>query len=218
MLLQTELERFRAAFMETAPAGLREAMARADLDLAASGLIERARKAGDEAPDFALPEARGGVVRLSTLAARGPVVVSFYRGGWCPYCRLELTALQHVWPQIRASGASLVAISPQTPAEAVAMAEHEGLTFPLLHDAGNAAAAAFGLVFDLAEELRPIYAQFGHALPDCNGDASWRLPIPATYVVDADRTIALAFLDVDYRNRLEPAEIVAAVAALGAAR
>jgi peroxiredoxin len=218
MLLKAELERFRATFMQTAPADLREAMARADLDLAASGLVERARKAGDAAPDFVLPEARGGVLRLSTLAAQGPVVLSFYRGGWCPYCRLELSALQQVWPQMQACGASLVAISPQTPAEAIGMAHHDGLTFPLLSDAGNAVATAFGLVFDLAEELRPIYARFGHALPDRNGDASWRLPIPATYVVDEDRTIALAFLDVDYRHRLEPSEIVAAVAALGAAR
>ena len=214
MLLRTELEHFRADFMQRAPVEIREAMARADLDLAASDMIDNARKAGDTAPDFALPEARGGTARLAGLAAQGPVVLSFYRGGWCPYCALELTALQRIWPDVRRCGASLIAISPQTQSESLRTAQQGGLTFPLLSDTGAAVASSFGLVFDLAEELRPIYARFGHALPDRNGDASWRLPIPATYVIDRDMAIALAFLDVDYRNRLEPAEIVAVLSAL----
>ncbi|HVM98573.1 MAG TPA: peroxiredoxin-like family protein [Caulobacteraceae bacterium] len=214
MLLKPDLERFRAEFMAKAPAEVRSAMARADVELAASGLIERALKAGDAAPDFALPEARGGTVRLSARLSEGPVVLSFFRGGWCPYCSLELRALQTVLGEIRRAGAELLAISPQTLRASRATAEQFGLAFPVLSDARAAVATAFGVVFDLADELRPLYARFGHALPDRNGDDSWRLPIPATYVIDRDQTVALAFLDIDYSHRLEPADIVATVAAL----
>lgn len=214
MDLKTALDGFRAEFMATAPAEVREAMAREGLDLAASGLVATALKAGDAAPDFALPEARGGVVRLSALLARGPVVLSFYRGGWCSYCSLELQALQSVWPEIQRLGASLVAISPQRPDASLATAERNALAFPVLSDPGNVVAAAFGLTYDLAQDLRPVYARFGHALPDVNGEASWRLPVPATYVLNRDQSIALAFIDVDYRNRLEPDQIIAVLGAL----
>jgi len=149
-LLKAELEHFRTDFMARAPGEVREAMTRADLELAASELIARAVKAGDQAPDFALPEARGGSARLSGLAAQGPVVVSFYRGGWCPYCTLELKALQRIWPDLRRVGASLVAVSPQTRSESLKTARQNSLTFPLLSDAGAAVAEAYGVVYDLA--------------------------------------------------------------------
>jgi len=217
MHLKSALDGFQAEFIAKAPAEVREAMARADLDLAAAGLVDTALKAGDDAPDFVLPEARGVVVRLSSLLAAGPVVLSFYRGGWCPYCGLELRALQDILPEIQRLGASLAAISPQRLDEGRSTVEKNALAFPVLSDVGNVVATAFGLTFDLANELRPIYARFGHALPDVNGDDSWRLPVPATYVIDQDRSIALAFIDVDYRNRLEPAEIVATLRALARA-
>ena len=107
-----------------------------------------------------------------------------------------------------------MAISPQTPDESLSTAEKNALAFAVLSDTGSATAKAFGIAFDLAEELRPVYARFGHALPDKNGDESWVLPIPATYVIDRDETIVLAFVDVDYRNRLEPAEILAVLQGL----
>jgi peroxiredoxin len=138
-------------------------------------------------------------------------VVSFYRGGWCPYCNLELRALQAVLPQVRALGAHLVAISPQTPDESLSTAEKNALAFQVLSDTGSRTARGFGIAFDLAEELRPIYARFGHALPDRNGDDTWVLPIPATYVVGQNGRIALGYVDVDYRNRLAPSEVVEAL-------
>jgi peroxiredoxin len=171
-------------------------------------------KAGDPAPDFRLPDVRGCQVRLRDLLAKGPVVVSFYRGGWCPYCNLELRALQNALPEIKQLGAQLVAISPQTPDESLSTAEKNELEFAVLSDIGSATAKAYGIAFDLTEELRPIYSRLGHALPDKNGDDSWILPIPATYVIDKDGIVALAFVDVDYRNRLEPAEIVATLKTL----
>ncbi len=214
MTLKVELDAFRSSFMSNAPAEVREAMTRADMELAASGIARRAIKAGDLAPDIRLPDARGGQVRLRELLAKGPVVVSFYRGGWCPYCNLELRALQNALPAIRQLGAELVAISPQTPDESLSTAEKSELAFAVLSDTGSATAKAYGIAFDLAEELRPIYTRFGHSLPDKNGDDSWVLPIPATYVIDTKGVVVLAFVDVDYRNRLEPAEILSALGCL----
>jgi peroxiredoxin len=214
MSLKAELDAFRADFMAKTPAEIREAMERTDRELAASGILDRALKAGDRVPEFRLPDARGGLVRLKNLLTKGPVVLSFYRGGWCPYCNLELRALQKALPEITALGANLVAISPQTPDESLSTAEKNELAFSVLSDVGSMTAKVLGIVFDLAEELRPIYTRFGHALPDKNGDESWVLPMPATYVIDRNGTVALAFVDVDYRNRLEPAEIIAALRAI----
>lgn len=214
MSLTSELAAFRGAFMGAAPVEVRDAMARADLELAASGITERALKAGDLAPDFALSGVDGRTIRLSALLRDGPVVVSFYRGGWCPYCNLELRALQSVRLQVQALGAQLVAISPQTPDESLSTAEKNALAFPVLSDVGSHAARSFGIAFDLADELRPIYARFGHALPDRNGDDSWVLPIPATYVIAKGGRIVLAYVDTDYRNRLDPTEVVQALQSL----
>ena len=214
MSLKEELDAFRSEFMAKVSPEIREAMVQADMELAASGIARNALKAGDRAPDFRLPDARGGYVRLKALLAKGPVVVSFYRGGWCPYCNLELRSLQNALSQIKRLGAELVAISPQTPDESLSTAEKNELAFAVLSDIGSTTAKAFGIAFDLSKQLRPIYARFGHALPDKNGDNSWILPIPATYVVDRDGTVALAFVDVDYRNRLEPSEIFAVLQSL----
>lgn len=211
MTLKAELDAFRSEFMAKAPPQIREAMTSADMGLAASGITRRAIKAGNRAPDFRLPDAHGGHVRLRDLLTRGPVVVSFYRGGWCPYCNIELRALQSAQPAIKLAGAEIVAISPQRPDESLSTAEKNALAFPVLSDVGSATAKAYGIAFDLAEELRPIYTRFGHALPDKNGDDSWVLPIPATYIIDTNGTVVLAFVDIDYRNRLEPTEIIAAL-------
>jgi len=214
MSLKAELDAFRCGFMGQLPPETRDAMVRADMEFAVSGRVQRALKAGDRAPDLRLPDTRGGYVRLKNLLAAGPVILSFYRGGWCPYCNLELRALQNVLTEITRLGATLIAVSPQTPDESLSTQEKNALAFPVLSDAGSETSKSFGIAYDLAEELRPIYTRFGHALPDKNGDDSWVLPIPATYVIDTDGTIALAFVDVDYRNRLEPAEILTALQSL----
>jgi peroxiredoxin len=212
--LQSELKAFQTSFMAKVPSEIRDTMTRADLALAASGITDRALKTGDIAPDFGLPDATGTAVRLSDLLAKGPVVVSFYRGGWCPYCNLELRALQKALPEIAGLGATLLAISPEKPDETLTTAEKNELAFPVLSDHGSAVSKAFGIAFDLAEELRPIYTRFNHALPDRNGTQSWVLPIPATFVIAPNRRVALAFVDADYRKRLEPADILNALAGL----
>ena len=206
--LATDLAAFRAEFMGKVPAEIRAAMERADADLLASGIVERALKAGARAPDFVLPNVADETLSLGEVLRGGPVVLSFYRGGWCPYCNLQLRALQAAVPQIEALDASLVAVSPQIPDESLSTAEKNGLAFAVLSDRGSVIARKFGIVFDLAEELRPIYSKFGHGLPEMNGTDDWVLPMPATYVIDRDGTIVFAFVDPDYRNRLEPAAIL----------
>lgn len=218
MSLQAQLQAFHVDFMEKVPAEIAAAMSRADLALSVSSIFDAALKAGHLAPDFSLADARGGSMRLSQALVSGPVVLKFYRGGWCPYCNLELRALQKVLPELAAVGATLIAVSPQTPDASLSTAEKNGLSFPVLSDVGSRVAKAFGIAFDLADELRPIYTRFGQALPDRNGDDSWVLPLPATYVIDREGIIAFAHVDVDYRNRLEPATITATLAALARRR
>ena len=139
MSLKAELDAFRSEFTVQVPPEIREAMVGADME-PVSGITQRALKAGDRAPGFTLPDARGGCVRLKDLLAKGRVALSFYRGGWCLCCNLESRALQHVLPEITRLGAKLVAVSPQTPDESLSTAEKNELAFPVLSDAGSATA------------------------------------------------------------------------------
>jgi peroxiredoxin len=141
-------------------------------------------------------------------------VLAFYRGGWCPYCNIQLRAYQAALPLIAALGARLVAISPQLPEQSLATTQADELTFDVLSDVGNHAARRFGLVYALPEELRAALRSNNKALPGINGDESWELPVPATYVIAANGRIALAYIEVDYRKRLGPDAILDALRSL----
>lgn len=193
------------------PAAARTVMDQAIADLQQSDIVNRALAKGDVIPAFELPDALGQTVSSQTLLAAGPLVISFYRGGWCPYCSLELRALQESLPEIQAAGATLVAISPETPDNSLSTIEKQELTFEVLSDRGNQLARQFGLVFTLPESLRPIYAAFGIDLPAHNGDTTFELPVPATYVVETNGQIIHSFVDVDYTQRLAPEAIVDAL-------
>jgi peroxiredoxin len=193
----------RTALMEASTATLK-----------ASGIEQRARGVGDLAPDLTLPDALGQSVHLQALWQRGPLVVIFYRGGWCPYCNLELQAWQQHLPGLVAQGASLVAVSPQTPDNSLTTAEKNTLAYPVLSDSTLAAAEAFGIAFTLHPELVDLYTSFGNDLPELNGNGKWVLPLPATYVIDREGRIVFAHIDADYRERAEPADVLAAVAKL----
>ncbi len=211
MGLSEQLAAFKAEFARTAPAG-RPALYEAKIEeLRSSFAREEAGGTGDRAADFSLPDARGRLVSLFDLLRSGPAVVTFYRGGWCPYCNIQLRAYEAALPQIKALGASLVAISPQLPDSSLSTAETNALTFPVLSDVGNHVARSFGLVYALPEELRAALRSNNKALPGINGDETWELPVPATYVIAADGQVALANIDVDYRKRLEPDAILAAL-------
>ena len=214
MGLEQQLAAFKAEFARAAPAG-RAALYEAKIDeLRASFAMEAAIGLGDRAPDFALPNAHGAMLALSDLLQSGPVVVTFYRGGWCPYCNIQLRAYQAALPAMTSLGAHLVAISPQLPDGSLSTAEANALTFDVLSDVGNTVARYFGLVYALPEELRAALRLNNKALPGINGDESWELPVPATYVIGRDRRVVLAAIDVDYRNRLEPEAILAALKSL----
>jgi peroxiredoxin len=208
MTLQANLKAITEGVRQQAPAEVFAAIEAANAKLEISGIAGRALKAGDRIPDFDLPDATGKVVRSADLLAAGPLVISFYRGSWCPYCSLELKTLQQNLSEFRARGATLVAISPQTPDESLTTKQKNELAFPVLSDAGSKVARKFGLVFTLDETLKPIFKAFGIDLLAHNGVDTWELPIPATYVVAKSGKIVSACVDVDYRNRAEPAEIL----------
>jgi peroxiredoxin len=214
MSLDQQLADFKAEFARTAPAG-RPALYEAKIEeLRASFALEAAAGVGAVAPDFRLPDVKGNPVSLSDLLQSGPVVVTFYRGGWCPYCNIQLRAYQAALPQVTTLGARLVAISPQLPDQSLSTAQADELTFDVLSDIGNIAARGFGLVYALPEELRAALRSNNKALPGINGDESWELPVPATYVIARDRRVALAYVEVDYRKRLGPEAILDALRSL----
>lgn len=166
-------------------------------------------RAGEPAADFALPGATGEVVRLSEQWARGPVVLTFYRGGWCPFCNLQLRAYQGILPDIEALGARLVAVSPQSPDNALAQREKEALRFPVLSDAGGEAAARYRLRFELPGYLREtMERKMKLDLAAYNATERWILPVPATFVIDASGIVRFAYAAPDFMRRLEPEAIL----------
>lgn len=179
--------------------------------LAESGIASQSLQIGQTAPDFSLPGADGKSVHLAELLRHRSVVLTFYRGGWCPFCNLQLGAYEQILPALHGLGAELVAISPQTPDYTLTTVEEDGLTFPVLSDLGNRVATQYGLVYTLSDALKGLQRGFGNPVPEFNGDDSWRLPIPATFVIDRSGVVRLAFVDVDYTRRLEPASILEAV-------
>jgi peroxiredoxin len=213
MNLQDRLDALKADFesgkfpLKPSPAAL-ETMRRATAELIASGRAERALKAGDRAPEFTLNDPDGNPISSRKLLAQGPVVFSFYRGVWCPYCNLELQALQAALPEIKARGANLLALSPQTAANSRKSQRQNELSFPILSDVKSEVARAFGIRFALPEYLVDLYKSFKNDLPAFNDDPSWVLPMPARYVIATDGTIAYAEVNPDYTHRPDPSELL----------
>jgi peroxiredoxin len=211
--LQDRLDAFKADF-ERKRSGSKsgrealDAVHRATAELIASGQALSAKKAGDKAPEFTLNDPDGHAVSSATVLAKGPLVVSFYRGTWCPYCNLELQALQAALPVIEARGASLIAISPQTPPNSRKSQRENKLTFPILSDEKSRIAAAFGLRFSLPDYLVELYKGFKNDLPAFNDDPAWVLPMPARYIIGANGIIAYAEVNPDYTQRPDPSELL----------
>lgn len=185
-----------------------ETMQRATRSLVDSGQADDALKAGDIAPEFTLQDADGNSVSSRELLARGPLVATFYRGVWCPYCNYDLQALEEVRSEIEARGANLVAISPQTPANSRKSQRDNKLGFPILSDSRADVADEFGLRFPLPDDLIEVYQQFGNDLPKINDDPAWVLPMPARYVIGTDGVIAYAEVNPDYTRRPDPTELL----------
>lgn len=207
--LEAELENMRAvaAARATPERAALQAEAIAEIERIVAG---RALPVGAKAPDFTLRAAGDDKdVSLSGLLAQGPVVLSFYRGQWCAYCNVELRAVEQRYADIRALGAEVLFIGPETRENAAKMIENTEATVPVLYDVEGDVMDAYGLAFEIPESLRPMYERFG--FPDLNTATGWKLPVPATYVVKPDRVIAASFANADYRYRMDPEDIMTAL-------
>jgi len=213
MSLQTMLDAFKVDFEAgkppySVPRSVIETMHRATAELIESAAAQRARKAGDVAPSFSLKDPEGNVVNSAELLKRGPLVLSFYRGVWCPYCNMELQALEAAKAEFDKYGATLVAISPQTAPNSRKSVRQNKLSFPILSDVKGKVGAAFGLRFNLPDYLVELYKQLKNDLPSFNDDPSWTLPMPARYVIGQDGMILYSEVNPDYTRRPEPEDMI----------
>src|SRR5258708_38749962 len=206
MSLRDQLEELTTKLRALVPAERLAVVDRAADELKSSGTADRALKAGDSAPAFELPDGDGMIWRSAELLQRGPLVIVFYRGRWCAYCNTQLQALQEVHSQIAAAGAALVAISPQTQKHSYMTRDMHKLRFPVLSDQGNVVARKFGLVHRLSPEMQNLYESIYTKLPGYNGDQSWELPLPATFIVKTDGRVSYSRVDADWRERAEAEE------------
>lgn len=190
------------------PEEVKAIMQNAIEDLEVSSLTTNALKTGDIFPSFNLPNAKGEVINSLRLLDKGPLVISFYRGGWCPYCNIELKALQNALPQIKAKGAQLIAISPERPDNSLTTKEKNELSFEVLTDKDNSFARDLSLVYKLPDSLVALYNKFGLSLDESQGNSNSELPIAATYVIDTNGKIIYHFLKEDYKLRADPSAIL----------
>jgi peroxiredoxin len=170
---------------------------------------------GEAAPGFSLNDAVGNRVVLAELLTEGPVVVTFYRGEWCPYCNLQLRALQEVLLDIISAGATLVAISPQAPDHGMTMTEKHDLAFPVLSDVDQTVSEAYKVRFDVTGELEDLQVNVFQSDPAAqNANGQRTLPVPSTFIIDRDGTVKFASVNADWRVRVEPADVIAALKSL----
>ena len=202
--LQQQIAQFRETFRTMVPAEnvsiIEKSLQKQKLNRGLEGIL----KVGDSVSDFSLRDIFGERINLGELLKSGPLVIKFYRGGWCPYCNLELMAYQHSLNDFKNAGANVLALSPEILNQATETADKNRLTFSIATDEELAIARSFGLVFELNEELRYLYRKFNHPLSEKNTNGLWQLPVPATYVIGQDKRVSFASVNLDYRERVEP--------------
>lgn len=202
--LKSELNTIKENFESKVSKGVINTIYESNMSIKNSGILEKAKKLGDKAPNFVLYNALGNPIELKEYLYKGKVVLTWYRGGWCPYCNLTLRQLQQELANFKANGANLIALTPELPDKSMTTTEKNDLEFEVLSDVGNKIAKTYGIVFKMSDEMAQLHS-FG--LENYNGDDSHELPIAATYVINENREIIYAFLDADYKNRAEPSEI-----------
>lgn len=211
MTLNTQMETLFAGIKANAPPPvIAKAVAIFDR-LEAARLGQTAPKPGDRAPDVNLSSLDGATTTLADLVAAGPVTLMFYRGRWCPFCSLALTAYDKLADAFAAGGAPLVAVSPQTVAETRTMAANRPFAIRLMSDPQNAAAEAFAIAWSLTDDEKQLYAAFGSMLDAANGDDRWQLPAPAVFIIDRERTVRWSHVDPNHTRRIEPDAVLAAL-------
>ena len=207
--LEEQLDARKAKFVEGAPPERVAVAENAISEVADSGVLDKAINLGDKAPDFTLPDALGNSVSLYDELAKGPVILTWYRGSWCPYCNIQLHDYQQSLSDIEAAGAQLIAVSPELSDSALTWKEKNDLQFIVLSDVGNAVAREYGIVYRIPKGIEGGYVAGGrNDLTKYNGDDSLELPLAVTYVISADGTVEYAFVDADYRKRAETSEVV----------
>lgn len=209
--MKTELKKsyndYLAKFKERTPDEVQRKMKKAIDELEGSNEGNGIEK-GEKAPNFNLPDAKGDTVDLYEQLEKGPVILTFYRGGWCPYCNMELRAYQEIMDDIHGAGGELIAVSPETPDHSLSTAEKNELQYHVLSDVGNEVANQYNLVYQLPDYLVEVYKEKGLKVDEHNGDETWTLPVSATYVIDTDGTIAYEHTKSDYKDRAEPSEVL----------
>lgn len=207
--LEDKIKEYQVSFRQRVPQELQTIMLKATDTLKGKKISDNALKTGDFVKDFSLPNVDNSLISLeSVLHQKDFVLLSFYRGVWCPYCNLELKALQSIKTELDALNVELIAISPQTPDNSLSTQEKNELTFKVLSDMDNVVAKEFGLIFSLDEALRPIYQTFGIDIIAANHSETYELPMPATYLISKNKEILYHFIDEDYTKRSEPEAIV----------
>jgi peroxiredoxin len=219
-LLREVYEERKQLIAKYVPGEIQAIHARAIAELRESGVADRALQPGRTTPGFELPDHNGKIIRSSEIVERGPAVICFFRGRWCPFCVGQMEAMNATYPEIQKLGAMLIGISPQTMQQSFFMVDQHKLGFPLLSDAGNRVAREFGLVYRVPEYQQEIYRRAFVNLPFVNGDDGWELPVPATFVLSQRKAageapaphdpphVLYAFADPDYTQRPEPGDIV----------
>ena len=211
MSLKAQIDAYNVQKDAKLPADVLALMNTTNEELIAQHIKDNALQVGQKVENFSLVNHKGENIEFADLLKKGPVIISFYRGGWCPYCNLELKALNDYLPQFKTQSAQLVAISPQLPDETLSTAQKNDLEFDVLSDVSNKVAEQFGLLFTLDERIQALYTQFGINFEHYYGDKSFKLPLPATYVINQEGVITYAFLNEDYTLRAEPTDIMAAL-------
>ncbi|EGI72251.1 AhpC-TSA [Pseudoalteromonas distincta] len=211
MSLKAQIDAYNVQKDAKLPADVLALMNTTNEELIAQHIKDNALQIGQKVENFSLANHNGENIELADLLKKGPVIISFYRGGWCPYCNLELKALNDYLPQFKTQSAQLVAISPQLPDETLSTAQKNDLEFDVLCDVSNKVAEQFSLLFTLDERIQALYTQFGIDFEHYYGDKSFKLPLPATYVINQEGVITYAFLSEDYTLRAEPIDVMTAL-------
>ncbi len=211
--LSEDLDRFVKKFIDTAPANVQSDFNQGVQEVRSSGILDKAINVGDYAPDFTLANAIGEYVSLYERLENGPVVIVWYRGGWCPYCNLQLQHIQMKLAEIHQAGGQVVAISPELPDKTMTTKERHMLEFQVLSDTNNKVADLYKLAYTVPDYIVDHY-DLSSKLNAYNGDEENRLPLAVTYVIARSGVVEYAFLDADYKNRATPEEIITVLKSL----
>ncbi|MDX8365593.1 peroxiredoxin-like family protein [Cytobacillus sp. IB215665] len=166
---------------------------------------------GHKARDFTLTNANGNQVNLYEELTKGPIILTFYRGSWCPYCNRQLRAYEEILPDIKKIGGSLIAISPQTPDNSLTIKEKNDLSYEVVSDLKGLTAAKYNVLFDVPQEVKEVYNQFGLDLSEYNGGGNWVIPVPSTFMIDETSRIRFSYVNPNYMQRLEPEDLLTAL-------